>query len=163
MSWRPSIHRRRNRICWTIVKNAHIVLKCLHLARTCRLDILWSVNKLVLARAITKWTKACDKRLSRLISYIHHTRDHKQYCYVGNTAHQCKLGLFQDSYFAGDLEDPKSTSGGSCVFSEVTRLFQKAGRARNRLQFHTVLQKLKSFHSMQVYAWMGFPLSIFGI
>ena len=35
-----------------------------------RLDILWSVNKL--ARSITKWTKACDKRLNRLISYIHH-------------------------------------------------------------------------------------------
>ena len=32
-------------------------------------DILWSVNKL--ARAVTKWTKACDERLARLISYIH--------------------------------------------------------------------------------------------
>ena len=31
-----------------------------------RPDILWSVNKL--ARSITKWTKACDKRLNRLIS-----------------------------------------------------------------------------------------------
>ena len=48
-----------------------IVLKCLYLARIGRLDILWSVNKL--ARSITKWTKACDKRLNRLISYIHHT------------------------------------------------------------------------------------------
>ena len=27
-----------------------------------------------LARAVTKWTKACDKRLARLISYIHHTK-----------------------------------------------------------------------------------------
>ena len=47
------------------------VLKCLYLARTGRPDILWSVNKL--ARAVRKWTKACDKRLARLISYIHHT------------------------------------------------------------------------------------------
>ena len=45
---------------------SHIVLKCLHLARIGRPDILWSVNKL--ARSITKWTKACDKRLNRLIS-----------------------------------------------------------------------------------------------
>ena len=30
----------------------------------------------------------------------------------GNTALQCRLGLFQDSDFAGDLEDSKSTSGG---------------------------------------------------
>ena len=95
------------------------VLKCLYLARIRRPDILWSVNKL--ARSITKWTKACDKRLNRLISYIHHTCEHKQYCHVGNTAKQCRLGLFQDSDFAGDLEDSKSTSGGTlCVFGSHT-------------------------------------------
>ena len=61
--------------------------------------------------------KACDKRLCRLISYIHHRCEYKQYCYVGNTAEQCRLGLFQDSDFAGDLEDSKSTSRGtSCVW-----------------------------------------------
>ena len=48
---------------------------------------------------LTKWTKACDKRLNRLISYIHHTSEYKQYCHVGNTAKQCRLGLFQDSDF----------------------------------------------------------------
>ena len=94
---------------------SQIVLKCLYLARIGRPDILWSVNKL--ARSITKWTKACDKRLNRLISYVHHTCKYKQYRHVGNTAKQCRLGLFQDSDFAGDLEDSKSTSGGTlCVF-----------------------------------------------
>ena len=98
---------------------SQIVLKCLYLARIGRPDILWSVNKL--ARSITKWTKACDKRLNRLISYIHHTCKFKQYCYVDNTAKQCRLGLFQDSDFAGDLEDSKSTSGGTlCVFGSHT-------------------------------------------
>ena len=62
-----------------------------------------------------------DKRLNRLISYIHHTCEYKQYCYVGSTAKQCRLGLFQDSDFAGDLEDSKSTSGGTlCVFGSHT-------------------------------------------
>ena len=76
------------------------------LARVGRPDILWSVN-----------TKACDKRLSRLTSYIHHTCEYKQYCYVGNTAKQCRLELCQDSDFARDLENSKSTSGGtSCIF-----------------------------------------------
>ena len=98
---------------------SQIVLKCSYLARIGRLDILWSVNKL--ARSITKWTKACDKRLNRLISYVHHTCEYKQYCHVGNTAKQCRLGLFQDSDFAGDLEDSKSTSGGTlCVFGSHT-------------------------------------------
>ena len=92
---------------------SQIVLKCLYLARIGRLDILWSMNKL--ARAVTKWSKACDKRLARLISYIHHTSELKQYGHVGNTAQQCRLGLFQDSDFAGDFEDSKSTSGGSSM------------------------------------------------
>ena len=74
-----------------------------------------------ITRWITKWTKACDKRLNRLISYIHHTCEYQQYCYVGNTAKQCRLGLFQDSDFAGDLEDSKSTSGGTlCFFGSHT-------------------------------------------
>ena len=127
---------------------AQIVLKFLYLARIGRPDTLWSVNKL--ARAITKWTRACNKRLARLISYIHHTCEHKQYCYVGNTAKQCRLGLFQDSDFAGDLEDSKSTSGGTlCIFLEAIRLFQSVGCARNKLQFHTVQQNQKSFLWMQ--------------
>ena len=40
---------------------------------------------------------------------------------MGNTSKQCRLGLFQDSDFAGDLEDSKSTSGGtSFVFGSHT-------------------------------------------
>ena len=59
--------------------------------------------------------------VNRLISYIHHTCEYKQYCFVGNTAKQCRLGLFQDSDFAGDLEDSKSTSGGTlCIFGSRT-------------------------------------------
>ena len=94
---------------------SQIVLKCLYVARIGRLDILWSVSKL--ASSVTKWTQACDRRLARLISYIHHTYYFRQYCHVGKTAHHCRLGVFQDSDFAGDLEDSKSTS--SCVLSEA--------------------------------------------
>ena len=40
---------------------------------------------------------------------------------MGNTAKQCRLGLFQDSDFAGDLEDSKSTSGGTlCILGSHT-------------------------------------------
>ena len=44
-----------------------IVLKCIYLARIGRPDILWSANQL--ARVVTKWTRACDRRLARLISF----------------------------------------------------------------------------------------------
>ena len=87
---------------------SQIILKCLHLARIDRPDILWSVSKF--ARSVTKWTQACDRRLARLISSIHHSSDYRQYCHVGNTAQHCRLGLFQDSDFADDLEYSKSTS-----------------------------------------------------
>ena len=96
MHWLPSFQRRRI-VC------SQMVQKCLYLARIGRPDILWSVNNFV--RSITKWTKACDNRLPRLIAYIDHTCEYRQCCYVGDTAQHCRLGLFQDSDFAGDLED----------------------------------------------------------
>ena len=46
---------------------SQIVLKCLYLARIGRPDTLWSADKL--ARTVTKWTRACDKRLARLIPH----------------------------------------------------------------------------------------------
>ena len=64
---------------------SQIVLKCLYLARIGRPDILWSVNKL--ARAVTKWTSACDKRSARLISDIRHTCEFKRFCHVGKIQH----------------------------------------------------------------------------
>ena len=82
-------------------------------------DILWSVNKF--ARAVAKWTKTCGKRLARLISYIHHTCEYRQHCYVENTVQHCRLGLFQDSEFAGDVEDSMSTTVGiRCFFGSPT-------------------------------------------
>ena len=52
------------------------VLKCLYLARIGRPDNPWSVNNF--ARAVARWTQACDRRLARLISYIHHTNEFRQ-------------------------------------------------------------------------------------
>ena len=101
---------------------SQIVVKCLYLARIGRPDILWSVNKL--ARSITKWTKACDKRLNRLISYIHHTCEYKQYCHVGNIAKHCRLGLFQFSDFAEILKIRNRLLEEHCVFSVFIHLFQ---------------------------------------
>ena len=98
---------------------SHIVLRCLYLARIGQPDILWSANKL--ARSVIKWTQACDRRLARLSSYIHHTNDHRQYCHVGNTAQHCRLCFFQDSDFAGDLEESKSISRAIlCIFGSRT-------------------------------------------
>ena len=93
--------------------------KSLYLARIGKPDVLWSLK--TFACTVTIWTRACDKRLARLILNFHHTSEFKQYCHVGNAAQHCRLGLFQDSDFAGDFEDSKSTSGGIlCVFGSRT-------------------------------------------
>ena len=71
---------------------ARVVLTALYLARYNRSDLLWTVNQL--ARDVTRWTGACDRRLHRLISYIHHHLDFKQIAYVGDSADRIRLALF---------------------------------------------------------------------
>ena len=50
---------------------------------------------------------------------------------MGSTAQQCRLRLFQDFDFVGDLEDSRSTSGGTlCFFGShtfvpISCMFQK--------------------------------------
>ena len=56
--------------------------------------------------------------------------DYRQYCHVSNTAQHCRLGLFQDSDFAGDLEDSKSTSAGFFFFENV---FRKSNMCSHKL------------------------------
>ena len=75
--------------------------------------IIVSANQLSLYGAVAEM---CEEYES-----YHDRTGRPQYCHVGNTAKQCRLGLFQDSDFAGDLEDSKSTSGGTlCVFGSHT-------------------------------------------
>ena len=88
---------------------ARIVLKALYVARVNRPDIYWAVN--TLAREVTKWTKACDRRLHRLVSYIYWTSDWHQMCWVGDKPEDCVLNLFVDASFAGYLKDSKSSTG----------------------------------------------------
>ena len=88
-----------------------IVLKFLWTARLTRPDIFWTVN--LLAKNVTKWTKACDKRLFRLVCYVEHTKDVVQYCFVGDRPSQCKLILYADASFAADIKDSKSTTSAS--------------------------------------------------
>ena len=129
--------------------SSQIVLKCLYLARVGRPDILWSVNEL--ARSITKWTKTCDKRLCRLISYIHHTCEYKQYffhikkhCQTKQTGTVSRLRFLQEILRIQHLHQVEH-----CAFLEVIHLFQSVGCVRNKLQFRTVQQNQKSFPSVQ--------------
>ena len=110
---------------------ARIVLKALYLARIGRPDALWAVN--TLAREVTRWTVACDKRLLRLISYLHFYKEYVQTCFVGDKPEDCWIAMFVDASFAGDLGDSKSTSGmylclvGPSTFVPISWLCKKQG------------------------------------
>ena len=86
------------------------------------------------------------KQENRFISYIHQTCEYKQYCHVGNTAKQCRLGLLQDSDFGRDLEDSKSTSDETlCVFGSHTFVPISWMRKKQTCVCHTVERSLKFF------------------
>ena len=88
---------------------AKIVLKALYCARMNRTDLLWTVNSL--AREVTRWNVNCDKRLHRLVCYMHSTIDMQMECWVGDDPKDCQLALFADASFVSWLGDSKSTSG----------------------------------------------------
>ena len=118
------------------------VLKCLHVARIGRPDILWSVNKL--ARSITKCTKACDKRLSRLISHIHHTSELKKKKVMWETLqNSADWDCFKTPILQEILRTHNLLLVEHYAFSEVIRLFQSPGCVG------TVQQNQKSFLWMQ--------------
>ena len=64
---------------------------------------------------------------------------------MGNTAKQCRLGLFQDSDFAGDLEDSKSTSG------DVLCIFWKHNTCPSQLDVQETNCCLAHFHRIWTY------------
>ena len=138
-----------------------IVLKCMYLARISRPDVLWSVNKL--ARPVTQWTRACDRRSARLISHIHHTSDHRQYCHVGTTAQHCRLGFFSKTpIFLVTLRIQTQPRWEFYVSLEVEHLFLWVGCVRNKRQYLTILQNQKSFRWMLDCEWMDYFLLIYG-
>ena len=117
----PPLQGRRNEICRRHVKS--IISNCSYMVI---LGTKWKAwYSMVSEQTCTIHHKMDQSMWQTLESidliYIHHTCEYKQYCYVGNTAQQCRLGLFQDSDFASELEDSKSTSGGIlCIFASHT-------------------------------------------
>ena len=116
----PPLHRRRNEICWRIVTS---------MLSNCSEMLILGTNWTTWYFMVSEQTCSCNHKLDQSLSHTLSTFDlvhpsHmwiKTKCHVGNTAQQCRLGLFQDSDFAGDLEDSTSTWGGLwCIFGSQT-------------------------------------------
>ena len=79
----------------------------------------------ILSRGPTTWKVVRESALKDIVSW--RTRRQSScttsqlLAWTTMTSRKCRLGLFQDSDFAGDLEDSKSTSGGTlCVHGSHT-------------------------------------------
>ena len=116
----PPLQRRRNKICWRIVK---------YMLSNCSQMFIFGKNWTTWYFMVSKQARTIQNKMDQSlwqtpesIDFIYSSYEWiQQYCHVGNTAKQCRLGLFQDSDFAGDLEDSKSTSGGTlCIFGSHT-------------------------------------------
>ena len=90
-----------------------ILMKALWLGRLDRPDIVKPINDL--ATKVQAWTKADDKKLLRLIQYIHTTPHYRLAGVVNDPPEALELCLYVDADFAGDKANARSTSGGFLV------------------------------------------------
>ena len=79
-------------------------MQVLYTARSCRYDLLRATGRL--ATMITRWTEECDKRLHRLMCYIHSSLDIKMVSHVGES-----FGLPQLPTPKGSEHPPPSPQG----------------------------------------------------
>ena len=89
---------------------ASVLMKILYLARWCRPDILHSVC--MLAREVTKWNKVCDRRLHRLVSYLHQHRGYSLEGFIGDDPRHLQLVQYTDASFSDCSQTSRSTTGG---------------------------------------------------
>ena len=88
---------------------AKVLMQILYGARFARADLLRAVC--VLARRITKWDHACDKRFLRLVSYINSTLHYRMRGWIGDSPQKLEQHYFSDADVAGCLQTQRSTTG----------------------------------------------------
>jgi hypothetical protein len=105
-------------------------MKILYAARLARFDLLRAVNSL--ACHLTKWTKDCDRRLYRLVCYIHTTKHLRMIGWVGDPFDQVRPHLFADADFAGCTRTQRSTSGVHLALRGPRTCFPLSGQSKRQ-------------------------------
>ncbi len=109
---------------------AKVLMKLLYGARLARFDLLRAINNL--AGYITKWTPECDKRLHRIMCYVHTSLHYRMVGWVGDKADQLQPHLFADADFAGCPESQRSTSGLHLAIRGPATCFPIAGASKRQ-------------------------------
>ena len=98
-----------------------VLMKALWLARLARPDLQKAICDL--ASRVSCWSRNDDKRLYRLVCYIHSTSGYRLRGSVNDPATQLELKLYVDADFCGDSNNTRSTSGGLLVLHGPTTYF----------------------------------------
>jgi hypothetical protein len=105
-------------------------MKMLYGARLARFDLLRAINHL--AGYITKWTPDCDKRLHRIMCYVHTSLHYRMVGFVGDKPQQLSTHLFADADFAGCPDSQRSTSGMHLAIRGPATCFPIAGASKRQ-------------------------------
>ncbi len=93
--------------------------------------MLWPLASV--ARQISKWNKASDRRLHCLASHLNTTVDYSFEAFVGDDPEDCVVLEYCDASFADDIRESKSTSGcylaivGPNMFVPITSFSKRHG------------------------------------
>ncbi len=109
---------------------ACILMKCLYSARMARFDLLRAITSL--ACQLTRWTPECDRKLHRLMCYIHSSKHLRMFGYVGNSLTEVQPHLFADADFAGCAITQRSTSGLHLCIRGTRTCFPIAGQSKRQ-------------------------------
>ena len=109
---------------------ACILMKCLYGARMARFDLLRAITSL--ACQLTRWTPECDRKLHRLMCYIHTSEHLRMLGYVGNSLKEVQPHLFADADFAGCTATQRSTSGLHLCIRGSKTCFPIAGQSKRQ-------------------------------
>ena len=88
---------------------ARILMKTLYGARMARFDLLRPICHL--ACYVTKWTVECDRKLHRLMCYVHSTLHQRLVGWVGDDISDIEPHLLADADLGGCVRTQRSTSG----------------------------------------------------
>merc|ERR1711911_68134 len=88
---------------------ASIIMTTMYAARMAKPELQRCIG--ALATQLTKWTDYEDRRLHRMMAYLHSRVEDMLVGFIADPPSELRIALFTDADFAGDKKDFKSTSG----------------------------------------------------
>ena len=99
---------------------AKVLMKILYGARMAHYDLLRAVSSL--ATMITRWDEDCDRRLHRLVCYIHSSYDRFMYGWICDPLESLEISVYADADFAGDVTMKSTTGAYVCLRCPSTHM-----------------------------------------